>query len=228
MYHFDRELGLGDGFTTPGPYAAGNSTLAAVLSVTATDNFTVVFKWKPSNLEFITETMQGYGSNLYMECPDVVQLYGNASNWHDAIGTGPFILSDLVDGAALTLVKNPNYWGYDERHPQNRLPYVNTLIALIIPNQSTGLAALRAGKIDDVDSLTAVQVQQVQATNPDLESVASLTSSAATVDPRVDTAPFTDIRVREAMQEAVDLKTIAQTYYNGTVDPCPLQHSQIT
>ena len=34
-------------------------------------------------------------------------------------------------------------------------------------------------------------------------------------------APFNDIRVREAMQMAIDLPTIAKTYYGGTARPCP-------
>jgi ABC-type oligopeptide transport system substrate-binding subunit len=38
-----------------------------------------------------------------------------------------------------------------------------------------------------------------------------------TTQERIDKAPFTDIRVREAMTEAIDLPTIAKTYFNGTV-----------
>jgi peptide/nickel transport system substrate-binding protein len=42
-----------------------------------------------------------------------------------------------------------------------------------------------------------------------------------TIDPRNDVKPFNDIRVREAMQMAIDLPTIASTYYAGTVNPYP-------
>jgi len=41
------------------------------------------------------------------------------------------------------------------------------------------------------------------------------------VDPRNDVVPFSDIRVREAMQMAIDLPTIANTYYSGTAQPYP-------
>ena len=34
-------------------------------------------------------------------------------------------------------------------------------------------------------------------------------------------APFNDIRVRKAMQMAIDLPTIAKNYYNGTCPPNP-------
>lgn len=48
VYHFDREYGLGGGFTKPSPFAATASLYKALTSVTATDNYTVVFKWSTS------------------------------------------------------------------------------------------------------------------------------------------------------------------------------------
>ena len=41
------------------------------------------------------------------------------------------------------------------------------------------------------------------------------------IEERNDLKPFNDIRVREALQMAIDLPTIAQTYYYGTTDPSP-------
>ena len=41
------------------------------------------------------------------------------------------------------------------------------------------------------------------------------------LDYRDDKAPFSDIRVRQAMQEAIDLPTIGKSYYGGTVPGVP-------
>jgi len=94
------------------------------------------------------ETLQAGGGDLLLENPEAVKMWGDVNDWHHAIGTGPFILKDFVSGSAATLVSNPNYWGYDERYPQNKLPYIDTLKVLIIPDQATALAALRTGKVD--------------------------------------------------------------------------------
>ena len=98
VYHFDRLYGLGDGYTTPSPgQAASLVVFGSLVSVTATDKYTVVLHWKISNPELIIENMMATNTPLDIECPDAVKQWGNVNDWHHAIGTGPFILTDFVD-----------------------------------------------------------------------------------------------------------------------------------
>jgi peptide/nickel transport system substrate-binding protein len=203
------------------PYLLTAANFKSLISITATDNFTVVFKWSTSNPEFIYETLESTAQCNCIENPEAVQEWGNLSDWHHAIGTGPFILNDFVEGVSLTLVKNPDYWGYDERYPQNKLPYIDKLEWLVIPDPATAMTALRSGKIDMVSGTTLLNAQDMQETNPKILQVSIPGSSAWTIDPRDDKAPFNDIRVREALQEAIDLPTIAKTYYSGYCYPYP-------
>ena len=219
-YHYHRLFGLGSGMT-PSPYYASVAAYKQLISVTAIDKYTVAFKWNTSGVEFIFETLQAINNELSLEAHEAVEQWGNIDDWHHAIGTGPFILTDYVSASSATLVKNPNYWGYDERHPQNKLPYIDTLKYLVIPDIATSLAALRTGKIDFVDSVPVTQAQSIQKTNPEILQITVPAGSTDTIDPRNDKAPFTDIRVRKAMQMAIDLPTIAKEYYNGTVSPYP-------
>ena len=108
-----------------------------------------------------------------VEEPEAVEKWGNLDDWHHAIGTGPFILKDFVSGISATLVKNPNYWGYDERYPQNKLPYIDTRqgISSYLMN-AAALAALRAGKIDVIDHISAAQAQEMRKTNPEILQIA--------------------------------------------------------
>ena len=221
VYHFDRFQGLGDGFTKQSPYNTGIVDFKNLISVTTSDKYTVVFKWSVSNPEFIIDNMNGFSPYMGMENPEAVQQWGDLIDWHHAIGTGPFILQDFVSASSATLVKNPNYWGYDERYPQNRLPYIDKLNILIIPDNATALAAMRTGKIDAVDISTLQQANDMKKTNPEILQFQSTAVQTVTVDPRNDVKPFNDIRVREAMQMAIDLPTIAKTYYGGTVDTSP-------
>jgi peptide/nickel transport system substrate-binding protein len=216
VYHFDRMIGLGGGFTTAAAYWGSVANWKLLTSVTANDKYTVTMQWSTPNPEFITEVLEAPDSAQTIEDSDAVTAYsGSLDNWHSAIGTGPFILSDFVSGSAATLVKNPNYWGYDERFPQNKLPYVSEIVELIIPNQSTALAALRVGKITAIDAISAQQAAAMQQTNPSIMQLAIPIGTCQTIDPRNDKAPYNDLRVREALQMAINLPLIAQTYYNG-------------
>jgi peptide/nickel transport system substrate-binding protein len=222
VWHYNHMYGLGSGYTKASSFASSASAFVPnVASITASDKYTVVFKWKSSNPEFILETIQAVYTNTLIQNPEATQQWGNLQDWHHAVGTGPFILTDFVSGASATFVKNPNYYGYDERYPQNQLPYINGIKYLIIPDQSTALAALRSGKIDALDQMSLTQSQSVKKTNPEILQTSFPTSNTPTIDPRVDKAPYTDIRVREAMQLAIDLPTIASGYYGGTCSPNP-------
>ena len=131
-------------------------------------------------------------------------------------------MQDFVSASSATLVKNPNYWGYDERYPKNKLPYEDSLTYLIIPDNATALAGLRTGKIDFIEQIPFQHAQSIQKTNPEILQTTIAMTTAITVDPRNDVKPFNDIRVRKAMQMAIDLPTIAKTYYGGTVRILPL------
>ena len=220
IFHFQRNYGIG-GIYKASPYLSA-IPYQSLDTMTNPDKYTVIFKWKIANPEFIAETLQSGGGEFLMENKEAVTLWGDLGDWHHAIGTGPFILKDVVSGSSATLNKNPNYYGYDERYPKNQLPYINTLNVLIIPDDATTMAAVRTGKIDAMDGASLVQSQQLQKSNPEIIQYAIPFTSGMTVDPRSDTVPFTDIKVRKAMQLAIDLPTIAKTLYGGTVDPNPL------
>ena len=220
VFHFNRMLGLGGGFTKPAPYWGAVAAYQQLASVTATDKYTVVMKWNTPNPEFVTENLQAPGASPSIENSDAVKLWGDVNDWHHAIGTGPFILSDFVDGSSATMVRNPNYWGHDERYPQNQLPYINKLVLLIIPDPATAMAAMRTAKIDILEGIQFQMAQQMKKTNPDILQIPT-PMTGYSLDPRNDKAPFTDIRVRQALQMAINLPEIASTYYGGTADPWP-------
>ena len=222
VFHYNRMFAMGGGFTKGDPYMITDASWKQLASITATDKYTVTMKWKNTNPEFIMETVTGFGGMNNIECPEVVTTYGDTTDWHHAIGTGPFIVQDFVTGSSCTMVKNPNYWGYDERYPQNHIPYVDTLKVLIIPDNATALAAMRTGKIDFVDGISISQAQSMAKTNPEMLQIPQINTYGMTIDPRDDLKPYTDIRVRQALQQAIDIPTIAKTYYNGTVLPYPI------
>ena len=231
QFTYDRMLGTGSGFTEPNPMFAGAMT--DIDKVVATDKYTVQFKLKEANHPLSMYQVLNCGGlqMIVIIAPEWAALGNNASDpnssplsdWKNNVGTGPFILSDFVSGASLTYSKNPDYWAFDERYPENRLPYVDTIKQIVLQDTSTIIAALRTARIDGLTGggdLNWQQAQELLKTNPDIQE-GWFPGNAPTLEIRVDHAPFTDIKVREALQMAIDRKAIAASIYGNTVSGVP-------
>lgn len=229
-YHYNRLLGLGSGFTTRDPYMSTGWN--PLLSIATPDKYTAVFTFAagtaPLSSELLIMTVGG-GVNDF-EASECVAAYTTASNaaivdWHHTIGTGPWLLADFVDSSSVSFVKNPNYWGYDERWPQNKLPYMDSEKIIIVASQATSEAALRTGKIGGL-SVTAADAASFKKTNPEIIQNTYPGTAELSVDPRVDLAPFSNIQVRQAMQQSIDIAGIATNFYNGQATPWPQSLTQ--
>jgi ABC-type transport system substrate-binding protein len=77
VYHYDRMLGLGDGFTKPSTYFGTVVAWQSLISVTAVGNYTVEFKWKVASPEFITEAQHGLGQEMCMRPHEAWETWGS-------------------------------------------------------------------------------------------------------------------------------------------------------
>ena len=101
----------------------------------------------------------------------------------------------------------------DPNHPQNKLPYADTIRGLIILDHSTQLAALRTHKLDLI-SVNWDKVAGLKQSNPEL-LFKLRTNGANVIFMRTDIAPFNDVRVRQALAMGVDRQTIIDEYFKG-------------
>ena len=222
VFNYNRMAGLGSGFTEPSPGSAGFTSLPTE-SITAPDKYTVVFKLK--QVSFTARDQFYYDSHEtgWIYPPEVIREHGDAKDWRNLVGTGPYMLTDWVEGSAMTYTKNPNYWKDDEKFPGNRLPYIDEIQVLFMPDASTRLAALRTGKIALHRDLSVDDAESLQRTNPELVMTHSIFSKSTTAFAGdVRKPPFSDIQVRQAMQLAIDIKTINQSLYGGLAYTTPM------
>ena len=222
-WNFHRYLGLGD-FAEDGPSAHGFLLGVTVESVTATDQWTVEIKLTKPQLAVLESML----NNFWLALPrEVVEEYGDMKDWRNVVGTGPLRLTDVVEGSSVTWQKNHNYWGYDEKFPDNRLPYIDEYRALLMPDMSTRLAALRTGKIDymgntgDVNIYSIDDLETLQRTNPEIEAWSVYGGPSGQFNFNWALSPVDDPNVRKALQMAVDRENISATYFRGYGDPTP-------
>ena len=124
-----------------------------------------------------------------------------AANWKNVNGTGPFKLTDYVQGNSNTYEKNPDYWDKETINEKEfKLPYVDKITYRIIRDEATRITALRTGKIDIMEAMRWQDADQLKKTVPDLKWNKWLATSGTFLSMRVDQKPFDDIRVRRAHQ----------------------------
>ncbi len=169
----------------------------------------------------VPQTMHGLmllvmGDNMFQVCKDVTEKYGDQSDWRNQVGTGPFFLVDYVPGSLLTYKRNPNYWRKDPIHPENQLPYLDSVKTLIIPDTSTQLAAIRTGKMDRMYNISWEDAEMLMKQSSDLNYKKVVAAPILPVM-RVDKPelPYYDLRVRQAMNMAVNQQEIVDEYYEG-------------
>ena len=220
VFNFHRQLGLGDfAEAGPSPFTYERPPLGG--SVTASDRYTVVIKLAEPSSGALGQYL-GIGLT-YINPPEVIKEHGDMQDWRNLVGTGPYLLTDWTEGSSMTLQRNPDYWKDDEKYPGNRLPYIDEIQGLFIKEEATILAGLRTAKIDFMGSttgppnITSVEVlDSIRKSNPEivLQPWWSRSTNSFALD--ASKPPFDDIRVRKAMQMALDLEGIDRDFYRGT------------
>ena len=112
-YNFHRLLGMGD-FAEAGPTAFSGALELKSLpweSITATDDATVVIKLTEPRQNLLRLVLGVVNGVAFMMPPEVIEQHGDGKDWRNLVGTGPFMLTDLVEESSITLTKNPDYWG---------------------------------------------------------------------------------------------------------------------
>ena len=189
-------------------------------SIEALDRYTVEFK--------LTEPRAGLArailgqANIWILPPEVIEQHGDYADWRNVVGTGPFMLTDYVEGVSMTRTRNPNYHDFDEKYPENRLPYVDELKGLFMAEEATRLAAFRTGQVDMIhvagggtEIKTFEMIESVLRTNPDTQVGPYFLRALGQIGLNIRRPPFDDIRVRKAMQMAIDREAVNESYYGG-------------
>ena len=183
--------------------------------VEAPDKHTVLFTFKNYNAEWDYRFGWGYYSGIV---PKEVADAG-AKDWKNANGTGPFQLTDYVQGNAATFSKNPVYWDKQTVGGQSyKLPFVDKIVYRTIKDEATMQTALRTGKIDILESIRWSAVEELKKSAPALKWKRWVNTGGVFVAMRVDTKPFDDIRVRRALNMAVNKQEIVQSFYGGNAE----------
>jgi peptide/nickel transport system substrate-binding protein len=122
-------------------------------------------------------------------------------------GTGPFKFKSFTPGQQSIFTRNPHYW-------QPGLPYADSLTITDFPDTISLADALITGQVHAAGTLDPPQVPTLD-TVPGITVVVSKAGSIIPFTMRTDQAPFTDVRVRQAMRLLVDRPQLIDSALGG-------------
>ena len=146
------------------------------------------------------------------------QSIGHENFGRNPVGSGPFVFKEWLEGDYVKLVKNENYW-------RKGLPLVDEIIYKPMPDNFTKTQALINDELDIIDACDYKDITSLEA-NPDITVNRVDGWNFDFLSFRIDKlladgedSPFSDVKVRQAVNYAVDRQEIVDNVYYGYARP---------
>jgi peptide/nickel transport system substrate-binding protein len=190
------------------------SMYRSIAKIEATDKYTARFTLKEPFawfLDMIASPMAG--AIIAREC---VEKFGDLKKAEAVVGTGPWMLDSYRPNVGLTLVRNPQYYAAG-------LPYIDRVELLVDEDNASRTAAFLAGKYDlgwefpgTINRSDWLQIAEpLKKRRPGLQVLEFPSNVVNDISLRSDKAPFSDVRVRQAICLAMDRKAQIDSIFEG-------------
>lgn len=201
--NFDRIMNKDNNLRTRSRFVvtSGDTEKNRIESIETPDDSTVIFKLAEPYSPFINKlTLVGIIS------PAAIEKYGNEGLITNPVGTGPYIFKEWVEGDHMTATANPDYWGTK--------PGVNSVTIKEVPEAGSRTAMLQTGEADFIYPMPSDQISAV-GTSGDITVNATTSTIMRYVTLNTNLKELNDVRVRQAMNYAIDRNAYVQLMYAG-------------
>jgi peptide/nickel transport system substrate-binding protein len=186
------------------PPAPGSVTsfLPKIATIDVIDPYTVQFTMSQSD-----GTVLGYCAWLAYSFIVPKNFYTTNDAGKTADGTGRFKLDTYVPNDHVALSRHQKYWD-----PQ--YPYLDTLTLKVLPDMQSRVTALNSKTIDgaEINSDTALTLKN----NPDIQILQGASAAFREIEISIKGGkPWDDVRVRQAINFAIDRQKIIDNVYGG-------------
>jgi oligopeptide transport system substrate-binding protein len=140
----------------------------------------------------------------------VGNIWATAPHVSDMVFSGPYEVQSWKAGVSLTLVRNPMYHGV-RKSPFSKIVY--------LLSGGDNMAEFQTGQISTTGQLDPGQLALAQHTYPANQIVKQSSYDSWYLTYNTFTKPFSDLRVRQAFDFAIDRQTLANQVLKGTALP---------
>ena len=185
-----------------------------VESITTPDEYTIVFKLKEVNVNFMGLMRANYmftlPKHLYEGYENATDFENNPYN-ENPIGSGPFKFVEWVKEDHVTMVANDDYF--------KGRPYIDELIFKVIPNHATAVAALEAGEVDTLQTSSSPYEVERLSDNPDIKAITFPSGTFWGIEFNLHDPILSNLKVRQAIAYAIDNYQIVELAFAGGTIP---------
>jgi peptide/nickel transport system substrate-binding protein len=142
--------------------------------------------------------------------PGIVMVSPNIDALGEPCGTGPFKFVQMIPMQTLEVVRNEEYWGDG--------PKLEKLTIKTIFDPSTKVMALEAGDVDLIYGVPLSEVSSLES-DPDIQVFEKMMPKTAILKVNANNAPLSDVRVRKAINYAINKEDIVDYIYEGIGEP---------
>lgn len=128
------------------------------------------------------------------------------------LGTGPYALAEWIHGNRIILVRK------DPAGPEALLP--ERVVFEVIPSRAQRVAAFLSGRVDVLPGVTWDEVPQLR-TLAGVQLLRRPGTRSRFIELNTNVPPFNDVRVRLALNLAVDVQAVLDEVYGGFGIPLP-------
>ena len=160
---------------------------------------------------------------LVMAAPGDTLLDKSKNFAEKPIGSGPFMLTSWKRNNEMVFARNPYYW--KDAADGQKLPYLDGIRFVIIPDDATRILKLQAGEVDAAEFVPYARVAELKA-DPKLDMelfpAAQTNYFLMNIRPELKDGsknPLADQRVRQALNYATDKDALIQVVSYGTGTP---------
>lgn len=170
---------------------------AIMQSVEATDRRRVVFKLKEPFAPFFMLATLGISKKLPEGGP--------------RLASGPYEIKEVVENQRIVLKENPRWFG---KHPS-----LERVVFKLVPDESERVLELKKGSIDIIQNGFTPDLLPFFQEDTGLAVSQTPGSSFAYIALNLHNPYLSDIRVRQALNLAIDREKLAKSLYKGMVVP---------
>ncbi|MDQ1662805.1 MAG: peptide/nickel transport system substrate-binding protein [Blastococcus sp.] len=198
------------------PNTKSKSALGALgpyQETTVVSDYEVKVVFKKPNLAFENEMSE---TTLGMSSPAALKKYGSDYGNHP-VGTGPFKFVSFQNGQQIRVTRNPDYkWGPEKLG--SGPAKLSGITFRILSDASAQRNAFNTNEIQVAGNLTPQDVKTAVSGGAK-QATATSTGMPYGYLINVTKSPTHDLAVRQAIQHAVDKKSILNTLFEGQFDP---------